>query len=173
MLSISYPAYKSATISLPYEIRTKMNSTDLYILDKLMSMYRSQAKKSRSRAGYAYPGERWLGEITGRCRETISRSVTKMENMGLISITHRRRRNGYWQTNLYQIGAKLLEIIGYSAYIVRGLINRVTSKPHIVNNSHITLRSNSPKKDFSDNLISNPIRELLNKLTVKMGFDSQ
>jgi len=117
---------------IPLEIQSRLNSTDLKVLDLIVCMCRCQSKKSESRTSYCYPSEPWIGTKLSRTRETISRSVSKLHKMELLSVIHRRKYKGVWQTNLYRLGAKLLIILKRYKEAVKEYINRVTFSSHIV-----------------------------------------
>jgi len=95
--------------------------------------------------------------------------------MELLSVIHRRKYKGFWQTNLYRLGAKLLIILKRYKEAVKEYINRVTFSSHIVKLTTVNkekgalegvlrTRLQRKKEDISDYLV---------RLGQKYGFDYQ
>lgn len=166
--------FRSVTMSLPRDVLSRLNSTDIQTLDIIADMCLRQGKKSPSGACYAFPGQAWLSHRMIRARETVNRSIGKLRGLGLIEVIRRRQWRGHWQTNLYKLGHQFLYSVNRCKEALNALLHRVTSSSHIVSNSHIINKYNSPKSDFSYNNKSPGWVEIADRLAHKMGFtDSQ
>lgn len=118
-------------------IRAQLTGNQLNILDDLLGLIQSNATKRHVHSGYAWCSEEWLASQSGICRVTVSRTIQTLQHLGLIRCTHRRKVNGHWTTNLYQLGPKLwrtLQRLLRQAQKGRksAEIGRVTSMCHIV-----------------------------------------
>lgn len=170
MKNIAYPLYKSPSLSLPREILIQLNSTDINILDTLISMCRAQVSKSPTGAAYAFPGQTWLGSKIDRARENVSRSVSKLKKLGLIEVIHRRKIRNMFQTNLYRAGHALLFILKQTKAALAALLDHVTKPSHIVNNSHSKETEKDSIRSLSIKMKSEDLPNIIKRLANKMGF---
>ncbi len=67
------------------------------------------------------------------CRETISDAVRKLEKLGILDVTRRRKIHGVWQTNLYKIKSWIWWRLGKALRSLRTTPHRVTQVSHISN----------------------------------------
>lgn len=158
---------------IPKEIAIQLNGTDCKILEIIEHMCRIQSKKSPSKAWYCYPSEEWIANKLGRTRETISRSIQKLSKLDLIYVTHRRKFQGRWQTNLYRLGVELLKILHRYKEAVKIFIHRVTSTSHIVKLNTVNKSNNDIKEPLASKKPppKEAITEYLASLGKKFGFE--
>lgn len=142
--------YKSATLTLPRDISTILTRTEAGLLDLIVDLSRNQAKRSPSGAYYAYPGEKWLAWKTGRSREWVSKSVNRLQTMGLLMITRRRKEKGRWRTNLYRLGVVLWRTLNGASAWFRSYIHHVNSGSHIVRDRLLVKRNEGLKQAFNE-----------------------
>jgi biotin operon repressor len=90
-----------------------------------------------------YMTQYWLAERLGKTREWISKSICKLEKLGLLKVIRRKKENGKWDTNLYRIGYVILRLLGLWRQAVRELINRVKSNLQGVG---VTIKENMERK---------------------------
>ena len=87
----------------PQDIWKTLNGTDLKVLEEIGFLARLQGKTSTSGAKYCCPSLKYLSKKLGKTFWTISRSISKVSSLGLLDVTHRRKRSGHWQTNFYRL----------------------------------------------------------------------
>ena len=133
---------------VPQETRKKLSATDIQIFDIISSMCKSQGKKGRSGAWYCFPGEKWIAEKIGRSRERVSKSVQRLQRLRLIDITHRRKREGHWQTNMYRLSLNIMRGLGELRHWFSSVFHRVTQPSHIVQEPFLKQNENSLKEAF-------------------------
>lgn len=123
------------------QVRTpKITATQIRILEQIDYLSRQQAKRSRWGARYCCPGQAYLARKIGVHPVTVSKAVTDLADKGILSVTHRRKVRGIWQTNLYRIMSRCWWRLGK---IVRMLVN--PRRPFSQNTKH-----NSPKKEIDN-----------------------
>lgn len=157
---------------IPEEIRSKMSPVMFVMTDLLVSLMQSTHRKSQSGAYYAFPSERWIGERLGYCRTHVSECITQMTKLGLIDTLHRRKVNGYWQTNLYRIGYVLAQALKCVSACISSVAHRVGKSLHIDHKPSSTIK----KEGIKPLLISKPppnkdeIMSYINSVGQKLGF---
>lgn len=108
-----------------------LSGLDYRVLEQIDFLSKLQARKSPTGARYCNPGQAWLAKTLGRSRQTINVRVRKLYHLGILSITHRRKKQGHWQTNLY----KIVQYTGWGWARVHNLLttlrNRVKKAGHI------------------------------------------
>ncbi len=136
-------------IQLPQEICCSLTKTELLLYELLISIMKSTSRRIPSKAFYACPSQRWLAKRLNRSREWVSTSVRKLHRMGLIDVTHRRKVLGYWQTNLYRVGAALKK--GWKSLKSAFLLSlvRVNKTSHIVHEKQISRKEIRTLRDLS------------------------
>lgn len=87
----------------PHDVVRKLNGTDIKLLEIINYRSNLRAKASPSRAKYCIDAQAYFAKCLGVRRETISRAVTRLANLGILDVTHRRKIRGQWQTCLYRI----------------------------------------------------------------------
>ncbi len=100
------------TAMLPRDITIQLTATDHRNMDLISDMVERSAKKNPSKKGYVCPGEEWIAQRLGRCRQAISESVQKLHKLGILKVINRRKIKGHFQTNLYKLGYWLLRAAG-------------------------------------------------------------
>lgn len=119
-----------APFTLPPWITADLTTADIKIFYRIFSLLNWRAKIAPEKSLYIWPSQTWLGQETGYCRETVSRSIQRLQAAGLIRIIHRRPENGRWTTNLYMIGNWLIRFVRRISQSLIVPINRVTKKSH-------------------------------------------
>lgn len=156
------------TLHLPSAIVSQMSGTCQHLLHLLNDLCKIQSKRSPSRAWYCFPGEKWLGQRVRRSREQISRSVNKLSDLDLIHITHRRKRDGTFQTNLYRLGKLMTYYLNAAKSAKNRLSYRVTEMSHIVSNT-ILVKNGKGLKPLLNNRVRGPTwLEIAERLDKKM-----
>lgn len=89
--------------TFPQDIYNQLDGVDFRLLEEIDYLSRCQAKHGKTGARYCFPSEAYLAQKLSRCREVISRHVSKLSRLGVLSVIHRRKVRGHWQTNLYRI----------------------------------------------------------------------
>jgi len=102
-----------------------VTSKDLKVLNQLFILFRIAKKDLTIKHLYIQPSELYLKKKTGFSIGGISRSITKLTNLGIIRTTHRRKKWGNWQTNLYHLGDKILQMVPW----MRKFLNKKSSSP--------------------------------------------
>lgn len=121
-----------SAVNFPQEILNELTRTEILLSELLFSLMKGTSRRVPSKAFYSCAGQRWLAKRLNVSREWISISVNKLERLGIIDITHRRKKYGIWQTNLYRVGAAMKK--GWKTlkrlfFLRKG---RVKYTPHIV-----------------------------------------
>lgn len=92
------------------------------------------SQKYRVHGGrYADKPEAYYAKILGVCRNTISDAVMKLEKLGILDVTRRRKIKGTWQTNLYRIKSWIWWRLGKMLRALRKRPSRGTQTSHIAN----------------------------------------
>lgn len=117
----------------------RLDGHDFRLLDELA--YLCKLRQKHVGASYCTPSTSYLSAKLGIVRESVSRHITKLTKLGILSVTHRRKRDGTWLTNLYKIVKwEAWRIHGAIAQTLRGKKSRKESSS--VN--HVTLDANKP-----------------------------
>lgn len=145
-----YPKY-------PEDISRQLDGYDLRLLEEIDFLSRCQAKKSIIGAKYCTPSEKYLSKKSNLSRENVSRHITKLKKLGILSVTHRRPKNGRWTTNLYKI-------VSYVFWRVGGFLKRLRSRPHRVTPAtHIAIPVRENKAFELPSSISNEVKGILER----------
>lgn len=105
-------AYFYPTIDcLSSEMLQSVTAKDIKVLNQLFILFRITQRNLTIQHAYIQPSERWIRSKTGYSISGISRSITRLTNLGIIKRTHRRKRHGKWQTNLYHLGDQILSMV--------------------------------------------------------------
>lgn len=115
-----HPTTTQPACKFDRETWNRLSSLDLRILEELAYLCRITRQRSPTGAVYCYPGRFWLAQRTGSSVRTITRHVTKLAGLGLLSKLQRRPTAGRWQTNLY----RLIHPMAWAAARVRQLVTR-------------------------------------------------
>lgn len=82
------------------------------VLEAVLRLAWWHARESEGHACYSVPSEAWLGSWLNLARETVSDSIRRLEDHGLLLVTRRRPIGRKFQTNLYRISGRV------AAYLV-------------------------------------------------------
>lgn len=118
-------------VTLPADLRRQLTATEFNIIYLILDLSRITSVRSPSGAVYCYPSQKYIGRKIGRSREWISKCLQRLEDLGLVIITHRRKERGHWKTNLYRLGWQLTKILYGCKAAVKALLDRVKSSSHI------------------------------------------
>lgn len=116
---------------LPEEILPHITAADWRVFSHITTLCRLTASKSPKKALYAFSGQAYLAGRLNMRRETVSRSVQRLQRFGLLTITHRRRWRGRWMTNLYKLGPTFWRAMKRGKAAVAAALDHVTSQSHI------------------------------------------
>jgi biotin operon repressor len=130
----------------------KLDGYDLKILEQIYFLSQCQAKKSPTGAKYCTPSEKYLGKQLGISRESVSHHVVKLNKLGVLDVTHRRKVQGRWQTNLYKIVSWIWWRIRQATKSLRTRPHRVKPASHITTpvrvNNNLENQKGGPSGDF-------------------------
>lgn len=115
----------------PAETWKQLDGVDLRLLEEIAYLSDLQRKKSPTGARYCCPSELYLSQKIGVRREAISRHVNKLAELGVLSVTHRRKKGGNWQTNLYKVVKWVYWKVRQAVSGLRGKLHRVRPTAHI------------------------------------------
>jgi len=132
----------------------KLDGYDLKILEQIYFLSRCQAKKSPTGARYCTPSEKYLGNQLGISRESVSHHVVKLNNLGVLDVTHRRKLHGRWQTNLYKIVSWIWWRIRQATKSLRTRPHRVKLASHIATPVRVNNNRMEEKGGPSGNFVS-------------------
>lgn len=105
---MTYQYFYPTIDCLSSEMLQKCSSKDIKVLNQLFIIFRIAKKSLTLKHLYIQPSEIYIKSKTGYAIESISRSISKLTQLGIIRTTHRRQRLGKWQTNLYHLGDEIL-----------------------------------------------------------------
>lgn len=108
-----------------------LSGLDYRIIEQINFLSRLQAKRSPTGARYCNPGQAWLAGRLDRSRQTICTRIRKLYHLGILDVTHRRKKQGHWQTNLYKIVQYPRWGVARVSNLLRTLSNRVKNTRHI------------------------------------------
>ncbi len=130
----------------PEDIWRQLSGVDLKLLDEIAFLSRKRAERSRSGALYCAPGRKYLARKIGVAVSTISRHVSKLKRLGLLTALQRRPIGGIWQSNMYKINSWLGWRLAGIRDMVRKIGSRVAKKAHIalLRSKSISPRGESP-----------------------------
>lgn len=141
---------KSITLILPQEIVLCLTSAEIKLADLIFDLCRYTSKKQKSGAFYTCVGQKWLGERLGVTREWVSKCVNKLAILGILRITHRRKEDEKWKTNLYRVGEAMKR--GWKTMKYRFLFAkiRVNFRTHKGTKNNISSTEIMSKSDYGD-----------------------
>ncbi len=164
-----------ATTNISNTIRTHpltkaIPEIEKLILSKLIYIMLCNSYRSPSGAIYCTPGEKWLANQLGVCRETISDHIGWLNSMRLIRVIHRRPVGDQFQTNLYKISALLWSLIGEAIKKFSLFIKRVTQKSHTVTETIRKTISKDKTVETSIKKCDTTLETILKRMSEKMGY---
>jgi len=106
------------------------------ILEYILSLCFSQAKKSPTGATYCYPGQTDLGEKSGYCRETACEAVAFFREIGAIITRQRKKVYGHFRSLLYLVGPLIHKAMSCANSAYTKDSYRVETNPHISKNKY-------------------------------------
>jgi len=112
--SLGKPDYSQCAAfvaSLPAEIRCKLTKTAEEVLRRLLYLEWMYAYRSGRAKAYCWPSQTYLARCANVCRETVNRTMSVLQELGLQTSTHRGRQGENWQTNLYAPGVRFLAVL--------------------------------------------------------------
>jgi len=110
---------------LSTEMFQNLTSKDLNVLNQLFILFRIARRGLTTKHLYIQPSEKYLQSKTHHSIEGISRSISRLVELGIIRRTRRRMRYGRWQTNLYHLGLDILEKVPW----LRKYVEKIRSSP--------------------------------------------
>ena len=126
------------------ETYNQISGLDARFLE-LINFDAKMCQKFRVKGGrYTDKPEAYYAKILGVCRNTISDVVMKLEKLGILDVTRRRKIHGQWQTNIYRIKSWIWWRLGKMLRNLRKRPNRGTQTSHIAN----PMRENEDHKDI-------------------------
>ena len=128
--------------TFPEDIWRQLDGIDLKILDWLCYLSKKQGERSPGGAKYCFPGRKFLAGKIGVSVWTISRHISKLKRLGILSAYQRRPKGGRWQTNLYRVINWLGWRIGQILSKFRSNKNGVRLNQHIASQE----RNSSPQR---------------------------
>jgi len=159
---------KSISLILPQDIVVCLTGAEIKLADLIFDLCRYTSKKQKSGAFYTCVGQKWLGKRLGVSREWISKCVNKLAVLGVIRITHRRKEDEKWQTNLYRVGEAMKR--GWKTMKYRFLFSsvRVKFRAHKGTKKHISSTEIMSKSDYGDRSPPGKLPMYLQKLLDKI-----
>jgi len=113
------------------ETYNQLTALDGRLLEAIHYDCRIMRAHSPQRASYSVKPQAYFAKILGVTRETVSDHYRKLEKLGILAITHRRKIHGLWQTNLTRIVSWIWWRLGKVLRKLRGTPHRVTQLSHI------------------------------------------
>jgi hypothetical protein len=107
-----------------------LSGTDLRLLETLAFLARKAGKRLGRSLAMAYPSQAWLAAHVGACRSYVSERLQRLEAKGMIRIVRRRREEGVWKSNLYQIVSKKVWRLNALSACISKVSNHVGSSRH-------------------------------------------
>lgn len=122
---MKYAYYYPVIDSLSTEIIQKLTGKDLKVLNILFMLFRIASKNLTLTHAYIQPSELYIKSKTKYSVCGISRTISKLTKLSIITTTHRRKRCGEWQTNIYHLGETMLQKVPW----IRKALNKLQSSP--------------------------------------------
>jgi hypothetical protein len=132
----------------------QLDGYDLKLLDLIYFLSKCQAKKSPTGAKYCTPSEIYLGNKLRISRESVSHHVVKLNALGVLDVTHRPKRYGKWQTNMYKIVSWVWWRIRQATQQLRSLPHRVKPGSHITTPMRESIKPKAPEGGPSGGFVS-------------------
>ncbi len=134
--------------AIPRSIRQDFTSLDFNLLEKILGLCVATARRSPTGAPYCFASQSWLGANLAVRRETISRHIGILQDLGFLIVVRRRKEAGRWMTNLMEPGPRHWQIVRQPGRAARAVVrwaahvgararsrlffsNRVTQTSHI------------------------------------------
>jgi DNA-binding transcriptional ArsR family regulator len=143
----------------------QLDGYDAKILEEINYLSGLQRKKSPTGARYCTPSEEYLSQKLGIRREAVSRHISKLSNLGILRVTHRHKRNGQWQTNLYTIISWVWWRLGQALKSLR--VSRQPCAPIRTHNSPMREKENQERSKGAPTAIKSTLMALFEQ--VKAG----
>lgn len=121
-----------------------LTGSDLLVLEQVQFLCALQGQRSPSGAQYAVASQRWIAGKLGVCRETVNRSVQHLVACGLLTVRHRRKVHGHWQTNVTMMRSWVGKAYAKVVKFARSHISHVRKKSHIAPPKGDALSSSPP-----------------------------
>lgn len=122
----------------------QISGMDARLLEAIDYDARVNQKHRPTRAKYSDKPQAYFAKILGVCRETISDSVRKLEKLGILDITRRRRVRDRWQTNLYKIRSWIWWRLAKALRSLRSTPSHVTTTSHIATPKRVINNQETP-----------------------------
>lgn len=116
-------AYQLPAQFLPPQLLRNLSPAATASLTIIHALCLNQKRKAKRGGCYAVPSQRWLASRTCYSIRQISRAIAELKAQGLLTVIHRRKRHGYFQTCLYKLGSRL------KAFFC-ATVKRLFSSPH-------------------------------------------
>ena len=156
--------------SLPSNLRSELTASQFKIIYLILDLCQIRHKNYPGQSIYVMPSERWIAQKIGISREWVSKSLQKLQEVGLIIITRRRKERGVWRTNLYRLGHVLWRCLKFTSYCFSSVFNHVNKSSHLVIEPSI----NNKKTTFSEISYNNKspgLGDIITRITKKLGFE--
>lgn len=105
--------------------------TDFLVLELIQFLGGLQSKRSPSGAHYVVASQLWIARKLGVRRETVNRSVRHLLALGLLTVKHRRKVQGHWQTNVTMLRSWVGKAYAKVVKFARSHVSHVRKKSHI------------------------------------------
>lgn len=116
---------------VPSHLIPRLRASDVKVLNVLFGLFRARAAREPRRALYVVPGQKYMALKTSLNRSTISRSVSLLQRLKILSVTNRRAVDGIYQTNLYAIGSEVAKLLTrFCKRLKNGAPSRVRKTAH-------------------------------------------
>lgn len=132
----------------PWHLWRQLSSIECRLLEELAYLARLQAKRSKSGAFYCVPGREYLAKKLGCSVVTVSRHVSRLKGLGLLSAFQRRPQEGQWQTNLYRLIHPLSWGVARIRHLVATTSYRVSRMTHLASSKKTKINSKPDNADF-------------------------
>lgn len=119
--------YRSILLVLPNDVKTQMNFTMGMVFELIVELVLSKSE-GKLLVRPARCTEYWIAERIGRSREWVSKSIRRLEELGLIQVERTRQKDGKWDINIYTIGRRLLSILGIACQKFKEYREKVKQK---------------------------------------------
>ena len=113
------------------ETINRVSGLEYRIVEQVKFLSDLTARRSKTGARYAFPSQQWLATKFGVRRETVNRHMRRLWRLGVMNVTHRRKCQGRWMTNLYTIVQSKYWAVVRMSRVLCGWTHRVTKKSHI------------------------------------------
>ena len=81
----------------------RLSGLQLAIMELLYSLSQSTGRRVKSGARYCFPSQQWLAGRLGVSRRSVNHAVRLLRLRGILDVIHRRKKDGWWQSNLYKV----------------------------------------------------------------------